>query len=74
MDEKDVKVKMSICPNCGNAIRVAVEHTMNEKSRKEFMKEVTKYNLDVKTITLDEFRNGNICLYCKENCSNPINS
>ena len=74
MDEKDVKVKMSICPNCGNAIRVAVEHTMNEKSRKEFMKEVTKYNLDVKTITLDEFRNGDIGLYCKENCPNPINN
>jgi len=32
MEDKDVKIKMSICPECGNAIRVAVEHRMNIKS------------------------------------------
>ena len=39
MEDKDVKIKMSVCPECGNAIRVAVEHTMDTKSKNEFAKE-----------------------------------
>ena len=67
--EKDVKIKMSICPECGSAIRVAAEHTMTVKSRNEFTKEVMKYDLQVKTISLEEYRSSNIQLYCKESCS-----
>jgi hypothetical protein len=44
IEEKDVKVKMSVCPECGNAIRVAVEHTMTTKSKNEFAKEVMKHD------------------------------
>ena len=69
IEEKDVKVKMSICPECGNAIRVAVEHTMTIKSKKDFMKEVDKYNLDIKTISLTEYRQSKIKLGCDDNCS-----
>lgn len=69
LEEKDVRVKMSVCPDCGNAIRVAIEHKMDDKTKKEFMKEVTKYNLDVKTVSLEEYRNSNIELYCKEGCN-----
>lgn len=76
IEERDVKVKMSICPECGNAIRVAVEHTMDTKSKNEFAKEVMKHDLQVKTISLDEYRSSNIQMYCKDNCSrknyNPI--
>jgi len=68
-EERDVKVKMSICPECGNAIRVAVEHTMDTKSKNEFAKEVMKHDLRVKTISLDEYRSSNIQMYCKGNCS-----
>ncbi len=69
MEDKDVKIKMSICPECGNAIRVAVEHTMDIKSKNEFAKEVMKYDLQVKTISLEEYRSSNIQMYCKDDCS-----
>ena len=69
IEEKDVKVKMSVCPECGNAIRVAVEHTMTTQSKNEFAKEVMTHDLQVKTISLEEYRNSNIQLYCKESCS-----
>jgi uncharacterized cysteine cluster protein YcgN (CxxCxxCC family) len=69
IEEKDVRVKMSVCTECGNACRVAVEHTMDEQSKKDFMKEVLKHNLDVKTISLEEYRKGGISLGCKEDCS-----
>lgn len=73
IEEKDVKVKMSICPECGNAIRVAVEHTMDTKMRNEFMKEVMEFDLQVKTVSLAEYRSSNIKLYCKEGCNSKIN-
>lgn len=69
IEEKDVKVKMSICPECKNAVRVAIEHTMDKLSKKEFMKEVDKYNLDIKTISLIEYRKSDVSLGCKDNCS-----
>jgi len=69
IEEKDVKVKMSVCTECGNAIKVAVEHTMTTKSKNEFAKEVMKHDLQVKTISLEEYRSSNIQLYCKESCS-----
>jgi hypothetical protein len=69
IEEKDVRIKMSICPECGNALRVAVEHTMTTKGKNEFAKEVMKYDLQVKTISLEEYRNSNVKLYCDDNCS-----
>ncbi len=69
IQEKDVKVKMSICPECKNAIRVAVEHTMDKSSKRDFMKEVDKYNLDIKTISLIDYRESKIKLGCNDNCS-----
>lgn len=69
IEEKDVRVKMACCPECGNPSTVAVEHTMDKQSTKDFMKEVVKYNLDIKTISLEEYRNSNITMYCKEECS-----
>lgn len=69
IEEKNVRIKMSICSECGNAIRVAVEHTMTTKTKNEFAKEVMKYDLQVKTISLEEYRNSNVKLYCDDNCS-----
>lgn len=60
---------MSICPECGNAIRVAILHKMTTKSKNEFAKEVMKYDLQVKIISLEEYRSSDIQLYCKETCS-----
>ena len=59
IEEKDVKVKISVCPECGNAIRVAVEHTMTTKSKNEFAKEVMQYNLSVKQQPLLEYHKSN---------------
>jgi hypothetical protein len=69
MEDKDVKIKMSVCTECGNAIRVAVEHTMGTKSKNAFAKEVMKYDLEVKTISLEEYHSSNIQMYCKDACS-----
>jgi diaminopimelate epimerase len=69
MNEQDVKIKMSLCPECGNAIRVAAEHKMDAKSKREFAAEVMEHDLQVKTISLEEYRKSNIQMYCRENCS-----
>ena len=69
IEEKDVKVKISHCSECGGACRIAIEHVMTKESKKDFMKEVLKYNLDVKTISLGEYRKGKESLGCKEDCS-----
>ena len=60
MEDKDVRVKISICPKSGNVIRVAIEHMMDAKSKNEFAKEVMEHNLQVKTISLEEYRNTNV--------------
>ena len=67
-EDNDVFIKMSICPECGNAIRVAVEHEMTEESRHEFAMEAMNSDLQIKTISLEEYRNSNIQLYCKKTC------
>lgn len=69
LNEKDVKVKMSICPECGSAVRLAIEHKMDKSSKKNFMKEVEKYFLDIRTIPLIEYRHSKIKLGCDDNCS-----
>lgn len=69
IEEKDVKVKMACCPECGNPSVVAIEHSMSKESKKDFMKTVSDYNLDIKTISLEEYRNSEIEMFCKETCS-----
>lgn len=69
LEDKDVRVKMACCPECGNPSSVAIEHTMDKQSTKEFMKEVVKYNLDIKTISLEKYRSSGIDMYCKDTCS-----
>ena len=67
-----MKIKMSICPECGNAIRVAVEHTMDDESKIEFAMEAMQYDLIIKTITLEEYRKANIKMYCRNDCSRKM--
>jgi diaminopimelate epimerase len=74
MEDKDVKIKMSVCPECGNAIRVAVEHTMDRKSKNEFAQEVMQFDLQVKTISLEDYRSSNVQLYCRYNCQRKTTS
>lgn len=54
--ESEVNVKISVCQKCDKHVRVAVEHLMNNESIDEFNKEVFKFNLAVKTISLLEYR------------------
>lgn len=58
LPENEVNVKVSSCNYCKNVVRVAIEHMMSDVSKKDFYKEVSKYNLDVKTISLIEYRKG----------------
>jgi hypothetical protein len=54
--ESEVKVKISTCSKCNGGVRFAIEHSMDKQSKKDFMKEVSEYNLNIKTITLAEYR------------------
>jgi len=56
LPEEEVNVKMSLCGTCEGIIRVAVEHMMDKKTKKEFAMEVMDYNLSVKTMPLLEYR------------------
>lgn len=68
--EKNIKVKMSVCPECGGTCRVTIESAFNKKkAKKEFIKEVISYNLDIKTMSLEEYKKSGIGFGCKENCS-----
>ena len=67
MEDKDVIVKMSICPKSGDVIRAAIEHMMDTKSKNEFAKEVMEHNLQVKTISLEEYRNAKVQLILTKN-------
>ncbi len=49
----EVKVVISSCSKCNGGVRFAIEHKMNKK---DFYKEVVKYNLSVKTISLKQFQ------------------
>ena len=53
--DENVKIKLSLCQKCNGIIRAAVEHKMDTKSKNEFLKEVMKYDLSVKTIPLLEY-------------------
>ncbi len=56
--EDQVIVKQSICNTCFGVVRSAIDHIMTKKSRNDFSKEVFEYNLSVRSITLDHYRNG----------------
>lgn len=69
LPDTDVKVKVSLCGKCNGIIRAAVEHQMTKGSKRIFANEVMEYNLSVKSISLEEYRNGTI-LWCE--CTSPI--
>jgi hypothetical protein len=58
LPNNEVNVKLSLCNKCKDIVRAAIEHEMDKASKKDFMKEVLKYNLDVKTIPLLDYRNN----------------
>lgn len=66
LPDTEVKVKVSCCNACTFVVRASIEHQMNEETKKEFYKEVSDYELDVKTIPLLEYRKG--VFFCT--CSN----
>lgn len=51
--ESEVKVAISYCKKCNGGFRFAVEHQMDKK---DFYKEVEKYDLLVKTVSLNEYQ------------------
>ena len=69
MKDKDVKIIMSICPECGNAIRMSVIHEMDIDDKVKFINEVLDNDLMTKVITYEEYQNTEIQMYCKKECS-----
>ena len=59
LTDQQVTVKISNCNICKGIVRVAVEHKMTSKTKKEFAKEVMDYNLSVKEQPLLEYRKEN---------------
>ena len=68
-DETKVPVKISVCPECGNAIRVGCWDLMDKTQKANFKREASRYELDIKSMTLAEYRSSGIELFCKPNCS-----
>ena len=60
LPEEQVKVKISTCQKCDGIVRCAIEHKMDEKDEKDFYKEVSKYKLNVQTISLLDYRANSI--------------
>ena len=57
-DEK-VTVKISTCPKCDGTVRVAIEHEMDKKDRKEFAMEAMEHNLNISHLPLLDYRKEN---------------
>ena len=53
LSDELVKIVIASCPKCDGGVRFGVEHMMDKK---DFYKEVVKYNLTVKTIPLLEYQ------------------
>ena len=53
LPDEQVKIVIANCDKCEQSVRLGVEHMMDKK---DFYKEVVKYNLNVKTISLIEYR------------------
>lgn len=60
MEAENIKmVKLSTCPKCNNMVRAGIPDRLGD----EFWKEVKKYKLNVKDVTLENFNNSdyNFC-------------
>lgn len=68
IEEKDVKVVAACCPECGNPTLVAVKHSMDKSDYREFAKLMAD-GFDIKTFPLLEYRELNLGLYCKPECT-----
>lgn len=69
MEREPKDIKVSICPECGNGIRVMIEHTTTTEGKAKFTEEIEKYGLATKTFSLEEWQNSNIQLDCAADCS-----
>ena len=65
-----IKVKVSICPSCSKVVRAAVLQEMTPESIDVFAQEAFANDLQVKTITLEEYHNSGMKFHQRENCPN----
>jgi len=56
-------VKISTCPKCKGIVRAAIPESLQEDkyANREFMKEVSKHDLGIATITMPQYRKKNWC-------------
>lgn len=58
--ESEVEIKITTCKKCNGWITCSVWHMMDEKDRRDFYKEASKYDLDIQTIPLLKWRTDNL--------------
>ena len=56
LPDEQVLVKVSNCKKCKGIVRVAILHIMDAKSTGVFEREVKKFDLSVKTVSLLQYR------------------
>ncbi|SHH89774.1 hypothetical protein SAMN05421866_4184 [Chryseobacterium oranimense] len=56
---EEIKIKVSICNMCKGWVRSAKWHKLNKKERNAFYREVSKYELDINTLTFTEAKEFN---------------
>jgi len=57
LEEYKVQVIISYCQKCNGWVTVAIKHLMSQKENTQFMRDVIKYDLLIKTMPLVEYRN-----------------
>ncbi|MEN5306780.1 hypothetical protein ABE425_04650 [Chryseobacterium cucumeris] len=57
--EEKVKIKVSVCNICKGWVRSTKWHKLNKKERTAFYREVSKYELDIQTLNLEEVKKFN---------------
>ena len=54
--ESEVEVLVSLCTKCKCDVTVAIKNLLDKKETKKFYKEARKFNLDINTISLVDYR------------------
>ena len=57
--DEEVNIKLSSCLKCNGVVTASVEHMMDSKMKKEFYNEAKKYNLNISTMKLLDYRENN---------------
>lgn len=58
--DDEVNILLSLCRLCDGIVCAGVETAMDSQMKKDFFKEVVKFELNVKTVPLKEYRDKHL--------------